>query len=158
MVFWDLLQFSTMYSFIFPLCSLYCCNGLGCFCFNFHQGDNVPPYLTSFELWVFLQSFFERCNIYFKNYIFRLSRRDHFSQSLLRRMFSQGIEAGIAVIGHVGLTPQAISVLGGFRAQGKNIGSWVLFCCSEMCAYTCCCCCNICSSNPYHRYWGRNFL
>ncbi|XP_028075563.1 uncharacterized protein LOC114277815 isoform X2 [Camellia sinensis] len=122
------------------------------------QGDNVPPYLTSFELWVFLQSFFERCNIYFKNYIFRLSRRDHFSQSLLRRMFSQGIEAGIAVIGHVGLTPQAISVLGGFRAQGKNIGSWVLFCCSEMCAYTCCCCCNICSSNPYHRYWGRNFL
>ncbi|XP_028075568.1 uncharacterized protein LOC114277815 isoform X5 [Camellia sinensis] len=72
--------------------------------------------------------------------------------------FTRGIEAGIAVIGHVGLTPQAISVLGGFRAQGKNIGSWVLFCCSEMCAYTCCCCCNICSSNPYHRYWGRNFL
>ncbi|KAI8014531.1 hypothetical protein LOK49_LG05G02359 [Camellia lanceoleosa] len=30
-------------------CSLYCCNGLGCFCFNFHQGDNVPPPLTSFE-------------------------------------------------------------------------------------------------------------
>ncbi|KAF5731755.1 3-methyl-2-oxobutanoate hydroxymethyltransferase-like [Tripterygium wilfordii] len=31
------------------------------------------------------------------------------------------VEAGIAVIGHVGLTPQAISVLGGFKPQGKNI-------------------------------------
>ena len=31
------------------------------------------------------------------------------------------VEAGIAVMGHVGLTPQAISVLGGFRAQGKNV-------------------------------------
>ncbi|CAM8962975.1 unnamed protein product [Rhodiola kirilowii] len=30
------------------------------------------------------------------------------------------VEAGIAVIGHVGLTPQAISVLGGFRPQGRN--------------------------------------
>ncbi|KAL2623553.1 hypothetical protein R1flu_003758 [Riccia fluitans] len=29
-------------------------------------------------------------------------------------------EAGIAVMGHVGLTPQAISVLGGFRPQGRN--------------------------------------
>ncbi|KAF5946273.1 hypothetical protein HYC85_016501 [Camellia sinensis] len=35
------------------------------------------------------------------------------------------VEAGIAVIGHVGLTPQAISVLGGFRPQGKNIASAV---------------------------------
>ncbi|CAL1398850.1 unnamed protein product [Linum trigynum] len=35
------------------------------------------------------------------------------------------VEAGIAVMGHVGLTPQAISVLGGFRAQGRNIGSAV---------------------------------
>ncbi|XP_051143919.1 3-methyl-2-oxobutanoate hydroxymethyltransferase 1, mitochondrial-like [Andrographis paniculata] len=35
------------------------------------------------------------------------------------------VEAGIAVIGHVGLTPQAISVLGGFRPQGKNIDSAV---------------------------------
>ncbi|CAN1129275.1 3-methyl-2-oxobutanoate hydroxymethyltransferase 1, mitochondrial [Linum perenne] len=35
------------------------------------------------------------------------------------------VEAGIAVIGHVGLTPQAISVLGGFRAQGRNIASAV---------------------------------
>lgn len=33
------------------------------------------------------------------------------------------VDAGIAVMGHVGLTPQAISVLGGFRPQGKNIGS-----------------------------------
>ncbi|KAH6779922.1 ketopantoate hydroxymethyltransferase 1 [Perilla frutescens var. hirtella] len=35
------------------------------------------------------------------------------------------VEAGIAVIGHVGLTPQAISVLGGFRPQGRNIESAV---------------------------------
>ncbi|CAH8266124.1 unnamed protein product [Arabidopsis lyrata] len=35
------------------------------------------------------------------------------------------VEAGIAVIGHVGLTPQAISVLGGFRPQGRNIASAV---------------------------------
>uniref|UniRef100_A0A9I9D486 3-methyl-2-oxobutanoate hydroxymethyltransferase n=1 Tax=Cucumis melo TaxID=3656 RepID=A0A9I9D486_CUCME len=35
------------------------------------------------------------------------------------------VEAGIAVMGHVGLTPQAISVLGGFRPQGKNIVSAV---------------------------------
>ncbi|KAI8545059.1 hypothetical protein RHMOL_Rhmol07G0013000 [Rhododendron molle] len=35
------------------------------------------------------------------------------------------VEAGIAVMGHVGLTPQAISVLGGFRAQGKNVASAV---------------------------------
>ncbi|KAK1364300.1 3-methyl-2-oxobutanoate hydroxymethyltransferase [Heracleum sosnowskyi] len=35
------------------------------------------------------------------------------------------VDAGIAVIGHVGLTPQAISVLGGFRPQGKNVVSAV---------------------------------
>ncbi|KAM7472243.1 hypothetical protein LguiA_010426 [Lonicera macranthoides] len=35
------------------------------------------------------------------------------------------VESGIAVMGHVGLTPQAISVLGGFRPQGKNIASAV---------------------------------
>ena len=28
--------------------------------------------------------------------------------------------AGVAVIGHVGLTPQAVSQLGGFRPQGRN--------------------------------------
>ncbi|KAJ7569546.1 hypothetical protein O6H91_01G083100 [Diphasiastrum complanatum] len=33
------------------------------------------------------------------------------------------VEAGIAVMGHVGLTPQAISVLGGFRPQGKSATS-----------------------------------
>lgn len=35
------------------------------------------------------------------------------------------VDAGIAVMGHVGLTPQAISVLGGFRPQGKNVASAV---------------------------------
>lgn len=30
------------------------------------------------------------------------------------------VKNGIAVMGHVGLTPQAISVLGGFRAQGRT--------------------------------------
>ncbi|XP_024018869.1 3-methyl-2-oxobutanoate hydroxymethyltransferase 2, mitochondrial isoform X1 [Morus notabilis] len=35
------------------------------------------------------------------------------------------VESGIAVMGHVGLTPQAISVLGGFRPQGKNVVSAV---------------------------------
>lgn len=33
------------------------------------------------------------------------------------------VDAGIAVMGHVGLTPQSISALGGFRAQGKTIES-----------------------------------
>lgn len=31
------------------------------------------------------------------------------------------VNGGVAVMGHVGLTPQNISVLGGFRAQGKTI-------------------------------------
>ncbi|KAG6477088.1 hypothetical protein ZIOFF_066340 [Zingiber officinale] len=35
------------------------------------------------------------------------------------------VEAGIAVMGHVGLTPQAISILGGFRPQGKAVASAV---------------------------------
>ncbi|KAL6128640.1 hypothetical protein ACLB2K_071995 [Fragaria x ananassa] len=38
------------------------------------------------------------------------------------------VEAGIAVMGHVGLTPQAISVLGGFRPQGRNVASAVKVC------------------------------
>ncbi|CAM6082981.1 unnamed protein product [Calypogeia fissa] len=35
-------------------------------------------------------------------------------------------EAGISLMGHVGLTPQAISVLGGFRPQGRSSGGAVL--------------------------------
>ena len=30
------------------------------------------------------------------------------------------VESGISVMGHVGLTPQGVSVLGGFRAQGRT--------------------------------------
>ena len=30
------------------------------------------------------------------------------------------VESGIAVMGHIGLTPQGVSVLGGFRAQGRT--------------------------------------
>ena len=30
------------------------------------------------------------------------------------------VQGGIAVFGHVGLRPQHISVLGGFRAQGRT--------------------------------------
>ena len=30
------------------------------------------------------------------------------------------VDSGIAVMGHVGLTPQGVSVLGGFRAQGRT--------------------------------------
>ena len=30
------------------------------------------------------------------------------------------VEAGVAVMGHVGLLPQSISVLGGFRPQGQT--------------------------------------
>ena len=33
---------------------------------------------------------------------------------------SRIVEGGIAVMGHIGLTPQAISVIGGFRAQGRT--------------------------------------
>jgi 3-methyl-2-oxobutanoate hydroxymethyltransferase len=29
--------------------------------------------------------------------------------------------AGIAVMGHIGLTPQSVSALGGFKAQGRNV-------------------------------------
>jgi 3-methyl-2-oxobutanoate hydroxymethyltransferase len=30
------------------------------------------------------------------------------------------VEGGISVMGHIGLTPQGVSVLGGFRAQGRT--------------------------------------
>ena len=33
------------------------------------------------------------------------------------------VESGIAVMGHVGLLPQSISVLGGFRPQGQSATS-----------------------------------
>jgi len=31
------------------------------------------------------------------------------------------VDAGIPVMGHIGLTPQTISKLGGFRTQGKTV-------------------------------------
>ncbi len=34
------------------------------------------------------------------------------------------VERGIPVMGHVGLTPQAINVLGSFRAQGRSEDEW----------------------------------
>lgn len=33
------------------------------------------------------------------------------------------VNGGVAVMGHIGLTPQRISVLGGFRAQGKTLSA-----------------------------------
>jgi 3-methyl-2-oxobutanoate hydroxymethyltransferase len=33
------------------------------------------------------------------------------------------VNGGVAVMGHIGLTPQRISVLGGFRAQGKTLAA-----------------------------------
>ena len=33
------------------------------------------------------------------------------------------VRGGVAVMGHIGLTPQRISVLGGFRAQGKTLAA-----------------------------------
>src|SRR5665213_3834424 len=34
------------------------------------------------------------------------------------------VERGVAVMAHVGLTPQSINTLGSFRAQGREEGSW----------------------------------
>jgi 3-methyl-2-oxobutanoate hydroxymethyltransferase len=34
------------------------------------------------------------------------------------------VERGVPVMAHVGLTPQAINALGGFRAQGRNPADW----------------------------------
>ncbi len=34
------------------------------------------------------------------------------------------VERGVPVMAHVGLTPQAINVLGGFRAQGRTEAEW----------------------------------
>ncbi len=33
-------------------------------------------------------------------------------------------ERGVPVMAHIGLTPQSINVLGAFRAQGREEGSW----------------------------------
>jgi 3-methyl-2-oxobutanoate hydroxymethyltransferase len=34
------------------------------------------------------------------------------------------VERGVPVMGHVGLTPQAINTLGSFRAQGRDLDDW----------------------------------
>lgn len=34
------------------------------------------------------------------------------------------VERGVPVMGHVGLTPQAVNVLGGFKAQGRSKAQW----------------------------------
>src|SRR6516164_8024644 len=34
------------------------------------------------------------------------------------------VERGVPVMGHVGLTPQAVNALGGFRAQGREEADW----------------------------------
>jgi len=38
----------------------------------------------------------------------------------MARTVAKLVESGVAVMGHVGLMPQAISTLGGFRAQGRT--------------------------------------
>ncbi|KAM0046606.1 putative 3-methyl-2-oxobutanoate hydroxymethyltransferase [Helianthus debilis subsp. tardiflorus] len=38
------------------------------------------------------------------------------------------VEGGIAVMGHVGFAPQAISILGRFRPQGRNVLSVLKLC------------------------------
>jgi 3-methyl-2-oxobutanoate hydroxymethyltransferase len=34
------------------------------------------------------------------------------------------VERGIPVMGHVGLTPQSINAIGGFKAQGRDLADW----------------------------------
>lgn len=36
------------------------------------------------------------------------------------------VERGIPVMAHIGLTPQSINVIGGFKAQGRTIDQWAL--------------------------------
>ena len=38
----------------------------------------------------------------------------------MARTVAKLVESGVAVMGHVGLMPQSISTLGGFRAQGRT--------------------------------------
>jgi 3-methyl-2-oxobutanoate hydroxymethyltransferase len=78
------------------------------------------------------------------------------------------VQSGIAVMGHVGLTPQGIGVLGGFRAQGRtavkakqivedalalqeagafSIGVYCCVLCIFSCVLciVCCVCCMLCA-------------
>lgn len=34
------------------------------------------------------------------------------------------VDRGVPVMGHIGLTPQSVNVLGGFRAQGRDVSQW----------------------------------
>lgn len=36
------------------------------------------------------------------------------------------VDRGIPVMAHIGLTPQSINVIGGFKAQGRTTGQWAL--------------------------------
>lgn len=36
------------------------------------------------------------------------------------------VERGIPVMAHIGLTPQSINVIGGFKAQGRTVDQWAL--------------------------------
>lgn len=36
------------------------------------------------------------------------------------------VERGIPVMAHIGLTPQSINVIGGFKAQGRSSGQWAM--------------------------------
>jgi 3-methyl-2-oxobutanoate hydroxymethyltransferase len=34
------------------------------------------------------------------------------------------VERGIPVMAHIGLTPQSVNVLGGFKTQGRTVDQW----------------------------------